>query len=100
MEQYYSQVIARIMEGDIIKATKFVSPKLIIRATRSRYRGRLTRKGDNIDITLTIGRPNYAEREFIKVCQKANEPFPLKKVQLKLYNPPKKKLTRNTPLTN
>jgi len=40
-------------------------------------------------MVLTIGRPNYAEREFIKLCKKAGEPFPVKKMQLKFY--PKKK---------
>lgn len=75
-------------ELKIIKATKYISPKEIVRATRKTY-GKKIRHG-NIEIHLTIGRPNYAEREFIKLCQKAGEPFPIKKIQLKYCNPKKK----------
>jgi hypothetical protein len=35
---------------------------------------------------FTIGKPNYEEREFIKKCKKAGEPFPVKKIQVKFYN--------------
>jgi len=34
---------------------------------------------------LTVGEPAYREREFIKLCKKAGEPFPVRKVQLKFY---------------
>ncbi len=37
-------------------------------------------------IVLKIGRPNFREREFIRACKKAGEPFPVKKIQLKFYN--------------
>lgn len=91
----YNKVIDALINGrDVIKATEYISPKLIIRAVRKTYGKRLPRKTDNTEIILTIGRPNYAEREFIKLCQRANEPFPVKNVQLKLHNPKKSKLTR------
>ena len=67
--------------GDVVKATKYVSPKLVVRAVRTRYHNKIV-KG-NIEISLTIGRPNYLEREFIKKCQKVSEPFPVKKIQIK-----------------
>lgn len=67
------------------RAVKYVSSKFIIRGTR----GKFFRSTDNIEITLTIGKPNYLEREFIKLCQKAKEPFPIKKIQLQNF--PKKK---------
>lgn len=38
-----------------------------IRVTRKRYRRGTT---DEIDLVVTIGRPNYAEREFLKDCKK------------------------------
>lgn len=47
------------------------------------------RKTYPLDLRLTIGRPNYSERKFIKQCVKAGEPFPIKKIQLK-YWPMKK----------
>jgi hypothetical protein len=93
MENYFTKVIdAIVSNNDVIKATKYVSPKQVVRAVRTTYRcfGRKPRKGDNIQITLTIGKPNYLEREFIKLCTKAKEPFPVRAVILKLYNPKKK----------
>lgn len=70
-----------------IKATKFVSSDLIVRGTRRVYSGRLKGWGLSlpIEVLITIGRPNFAERKFIKDCKKAGEPFPVKKVQFKFY---------------
>ena len=79
--------------GKVIRAVEYVSPKLIIRAVRRTFNKKIY-KGSNIEIMLTIGRPNYLEREFIEECLKAKEPFPIKRVQLKLYNPKPKKLLR------
>lgn len=79
--------------GDAVKAVKYVTPKLVVRATRKLY-GKRINKSHNIEITLTIGRPNYIEREFIKLCQKAKEPFPVKNIQFKLYKPLAKKLKK------
>lgn len=81
----YNEVIEAIISTGALKATKYLSPKEIVRGVRKSYRfnGRKVIKGANIEITLTIGKPNYIEREFIKACQKANEPFPVKKIQLK-----------------
>lgn len=90
----YAEVIAPLLTGEVIKATKYLSPNKILRAVRTRYHGKFTRKGENVEISLTIGRPNYMERDLIKWFLKAKEPFPVKKVQLKLYNPPKKELKR------
>ena len=93
----YSQVVAAILANDaVMRAVKYISPKEVVRATRRSYRvnNRKTRKGQSIEILLHIGRPNYLEREFIALCQKAKEPFPIKRIQLKLWNPPKKKLKR------
>jgi hypothetical protein len=86
----YNEVCESIVNGGAIKATKYITPKFIIRATRKLFGKKIT-KG-NIEMIITIGKPNYAEREFIKLCQEANEPFPVKKVQLKIYNPKKNKL--------
>lgn len=42
-----------------------------------------------MEFVLKIGKPNYLERDFVKMCKKAGEPLPVKKVQIKHY--PKKK---------
>lgn len=92
MNKEYSKIIPYLIDTGAVKATKYLSSNLIIRAVRKTYKNRtldhrtnrkLPRKGENIEITLTIGKPNYIEREFIKKCQKAKEPFPVKKIQLK-----------------
>ena len=92
----YRQVIEAVLQDNVIKATRYISPTSIIRAVKKTYKfnGRNPRREGNVEITLTIGKPNYAEREFIKLLKKANEPFPVKKMQLKLYNPKKNKLKR------
>lgn len=87
MKTYYDEVLEGIVKGDAIRATKFIGPKNIIRASRRLSGGRIP-KG-NIEIILTIGKPNYAEREFIKICEKVKEPFPIRKIQLKFCRPKK-----------
>lgn len=86
----YNKVIETLISQNAQKATQFISPTEIIRAVRSSYKyykysgkRKFAKKGNNIEITLTIGKPNYAEKEFIKKCQKVGEPFPIKKIQLK-----------------
>lgn len=70
-----------LLEGGAVRATKFFSETLIVRGVRRTYGGKIA-KG-NTEILLTIGKPNYAEREFIKACKKAGEPFPVKNIQIK-----------------
>lgn len=81
MKNNYNEVIENLLKSGAVKATKYLSQKEIIRATRRKFGGKFV-KG-NIEITITIGKPNYIERIFIKDCLRAKEPFPIKKVQLK-----------------
>ena len=93
METYNKEVaavVSTLIETSAVKTTKYVGPKLIIRAVRKRYGKKISNKS-NVEITLTIGRPNYAEREFIKLCKKAKEPFPVKQIQIKHGRDQKKK---------
>lgn len=70
---------------DVIKATKYISPTLLVRGVLKTYKisNRKPSEHGNVQITLTIGKPNYVEREFITKLKKVKEPFPVKKVQLK-----------------
>lgn len=86
----YDSVIETLVTSKAVRATKYISPTQIIRAVRTSYGGRFSR--GNVEITLTIGKPNYREREFIKLCKDAGEPFPVAKIQLKF--PAKKKKIR------
>ena len=94
LQKPYIDVFKAILAINVIQATKYISPELVVRLTKNRFNKKPRPITENISCTLTIGKPNYLEREFIKLCQDAKEPFPIKKVQLKLYNPPKKKLKR------
>ncbi len=89
----FDKVLEPLISKVAWRATLYESEKDVITATRRRFRGKFGQ--GNVDIILKIGRPNYAEREFIQSCKKAGEPFPVKKVQLKLYNPAKNKLQPN-----
>lgn len=84
MTKYINEVVDLIInDKTVIKATKYISPTSIVRAVRKLY-GKKLLKG-NTEITLTVGKPNYAEREFIKDCKEAGERFPVKKIQIKFY---------------
>jgi hypothetical protein len=60
-------------------ATKYLAPDFCVKATRSQ----------STSVVLTWGEPNYEGRKFVKLCQKAGESFPLKKIQIEWY--PEKK---------
>jgi hypothetical protein len=78
-----SKVIDALVLNEAKSAVKYIDKKTVIKATRKLYRGKIDKRG-NIEISLVIGKPNYEAREFIKKCKKSGEPFPVKKVQLKL----------------
>lgn len=89
IEKAAEQVVRNIVYGDhvgdtILKATKYVAENVTVKATRKLYGGKIDRRYKRTEIMLTIGPPNYAERQFIKTLKKAGEPFPVKKVQLKM----------------
>jgi len=60
---------------DIIKIFTFINEKFIVRGKRRCYGGKVNKRG-NIEILLTFGRPNFAEKEFIKQYKKAKGEFP------------------------
>lgn len=78
---WLGDVIGWVLDGQR-KATKYVSPTYVIKASRRHP----PRKGERIaEIALTIGKPNFAERAFITKAKKAHEPFPIRKIQLKSW---------------
>jgi hypothetical protein len=64
-------VVEEILVGGAYKATKYLSDKLTVKATRKRYDGKFHKKVS--DIVLTIGPPNSEEREKIKRAKKAGQ---------------------------
>lgn len=67
-------------DSRIRSASKYVTPLLVVTATR---RGKPHRRDTRLEMVLTIGRPNFRGRAFVKACRKAGEPFPVRKVQLR-----------------
>lgn len=75
-------VIAALDQPKVYHAAKFLSEKLVVKASRRRFHGKIDKRA-KFEAVLVIGGPNYREREFIKMCKKAGEPFPVKRVQLR-----------------
>lgn len=75
-----------IDDGTIRKATVFLNDRMVVKATRQR---KMDRRDQSATFLLTLGRPNFVERRFIRLCKQAGEPFPVKKVRIQYW--PKKK---------
>lgn len=74
------QIVEVILESGAKQATKYFSDQLTLRGT---FVGKRRKRDRQSVIVLSIGKPNYAERIFIKKCKLAGEPFPIKKLQIK-----------------
>lgn len=85
IKRYVGEAVNFLLKNEAKKATKFVSDKFVITATRKAFKGKIDKRSRSIDVVLKIGKPNYAERDFIKKCKKAGESFPVKKIQLKFF---------------
>jgi hypothetical protein len=77
------KVIDALLASGAWKATLILSPTEVVRATRRWYRRRKTQDQKRVEVAITIGRPNYQERDLVRACMRAGEQFPVKKVQLK-----------------
>lgn len=75
----------RAMAPDVRKTTVYISDHLVVSICR---RFKFSKRSLMTDFVLKIGRPNYAQREFIARCKKAGERLPVRKVQLAFW--PKK----------
>lgn len=78
-----AQTVESVLEtAEVRQATTFLDENTVVTATR---RHRPDRRANHTELVLTMGKPNFRQREFIKSCRKAHEPFPVKKTQLKFY---------------
>lgn len=82
-----AQTVGMALQNKAHRATKYISPTFVVRATQRRLRGKLRK---DVDLVVTAGRPNFIDRQFIKRANKAGEPFPVKKIQLKF--PPRRRV--------
>lgn len=92
----FSEVIAVLLSTGSKQAVKYISPNLVVKATRKSYGGRPQRKdARNETLLVTFGKPNYREREFIALAKKVGEPFPIKRCQLRGF--PGKRVAHPSP---
>ena len=78
----FGQLAEIILEGGARQATKYLSERETVKATRPTYGGKFL-KSAHTTIVFTVGRPNYAERKFIRQAKEAGEPFPIRKIQVR-----------------
>jgi hypothetical protein len=71
-----------LMDVNVRQATTYLSEEHVVTATR---RHKPDRRSNHTELCLTLSKPNFRQREFIRACKKAGEPFPVKKTQLKFY---------------
>jgi len=84
------KVVRTLIEMDAKKVTAFISPKLTVKASRVLFDGKISKRDARADVVVTLGVPNFSERRFIKAALAASEPFPVKKLQIKM--PPEKRV--------
>lgn len=77
------KVVGILLTANARMATKFLDTNKVVRATRQFRRNA---RDSRTTLVVTLGAPNYRERNFIKKCVKAKVPFPIKKIQLKHYS--------------
>ena len=77
-------VVRELLESDAKKVTAYLTPKLTVKASRLTFDGKVDQRSARADVRLTLGVPNHSERAFIKSCVAAGEPFPVKKMQIRM----------------
>ena len=87
----HAQIVGRCIstlqqDSTLRRVTAYVSPIETVKATRM-YR--LDRRERREEFLVSVGRPNYRERKWIKFAKRAGESFPVRKLQLTFW--PKRK---------
>lgn len=87
VKNYAGRVIEALLLTGSRSATKYVNPHFVVRATRpmSKKRKKPVDRADSRSMTVlvTMGRPNYRDRQFIKDCKAAGEKFPVRNIRLR-----------------
>lgn len=74
-------IVCEVLRGSR-KATAYLTPTMTVKGTM-RKSTRFSKRQQ--EILVTVGKPNYAEREFIRVAKLAGEAFPIKRIQIKSW---------------
>lgn len=88
VERAIAQVAEAVLINRAHKATKYISPTFIVRASIPLHKGKFPSRPTTF--VITIGKPNFLERKFVKTLQKAKEPFPVKNIIVKAPPVPRK----------
>lgn len=78
--KHCQRLLETLINSNARRATYYESEKHTIRATRIKYFNGFDKH--KLEIQFTDGRPNYAERLFIKRAKKAGRKFPINEIQL------------------
>jgi hypothetical protein len=73
------KLVEALLSADAHRATRYVSPTEVVRATRLKFKGGFNKR--NLEVYVQVGKPNYRERQFIKLAKKAGVAFPIRKIQ-------------------
>ena len=82
----FAKAIEGLLRSGARSATVYLSATQRVTATNLHKPGRRNR---HTTIAVTYGQLNWRGREFVKMCRKAGEPLPVRKVQLRWW--PKKR---------
>lgn len=76
-----SRVVINMLElTDAKSIIYYLDAETVVKCTRIHKHNKRHRSESFV---LTFGKPNYAERKFIKLCQQAEQSFPVNKLQIR-----------------
>ena len=79
----FSHTIEVLLRSGARRAIKILDEKTVVKASRIKYKkNRLRAEPKGGTVVVTFGRPCYRAAKLIKLCKKAKEPFPVKRVLL------------------
>ena len=78
----FAVVLGALIASDAKTSTKFLSPKLVVKAT---WHNKPSNRNRLESAVVTFGAPGFKEQKFIAACVAAGEPFPVRKVQLRAW---------------
>lgn len=62
----YEKIVELLKTGAFVSALKFISPTERVNFKRKLSNGKLDKRDKSIDIILTVGKPNYAQKMLLK----------------------------------
>ena len=80
-----TKAVEAVLELNCKRATVYLDEKTVVACTARHPHDDRCRSHAYV---LKIGKPNFVERRFIRLCKEAGEPLPVRKVQIKWW--PKK----------